>query len=203
MKTPLSFLIICLALIHTLGCGSGSVDPAYEALVEQEGDVPLSGELGVGDKFELRVHNDEKLSGEFTVSNEGTITYPYLGRVPVEGKTCADVEDEITKGLANGYLKDPTVRCSITEYNSKRIFIFGEVKKPGSFPYKTNITIIEGVALAGGFSESADSNGTKLSRVINGVEIQVTVPMQDIVEGKSRNIKLLPGDILYVPEVPY
>lgn len=202
MKTPISLLFLIFTCLM-LGCGSGSVDPAYEALVEQEGDVPLSGELGVGDKFELRVHNDEKLSGEFTVSNEGTITYPYLGRVPVEGKTCADVEDAITKGLANGYLKDPTVRCSITEYNSKRIFIFGEVKKPGSFPYKTNITIIEGVALAGGFSESADSNGTKLSRVINGVEIQVTVPMQDIVEGKSRNIKLLPGDILYVPEVPY
>ena len=190
-------------MVSVMGCGSGSVDPAYEALVADENNVPPSGELGLGDKFELRVHGDEQLSGEYTVSNEGTINYPYLGRLTVEGKTCNDLELEITAGLEDGYLKTATVRCSITEYNSKRIFIFGEVKQSGSFPYKSNITIIEGIALAGGFSERADSNGTKLSRVINGLEIQVTVPMQDIVEGKSRNIKLLPGDILFVPELPY
>lgn len=202
MRHPIPILFVLFLLI-VVGCGRGQVDPAYEALVDQSNEVPPSGELGVGDKFELRVHNDENLSGEFTVSNEGTITYPYLGKVVVKGKTCGEVESEISAGLADGYLTNPSVRCGITEYNSKQIFIFGEVKKPGSFPYKSNITIIEGVALAGGFSERANSNGTKLSRAINGVEVQVTVPTQDIVEGKARNIKLLPGDIIYVPELPY
>src|SRR5690606_19844969 len=101
------------------------------------------------------------------------------------------------------YLNDPSVRCSITEYNSKRIFIFGEVGQPGSFPYRSNITIIEAMALAGGFDQRADTNRTKLSRVIKGTEIQVQIPVQEIVEGRSPNIKLLPGDIVYVPTAPY
>jgi len=179
------------------------VDPAYEALVEQQSQAPPTGELGVGDRFELAVHGQPDLSGMFTVSDDGTINFPYVGRVKADGETCASLERVLTEGLADGYLQNPSVRCSITEYNSKRIYIFGEVNSPGSFAYKSNITIIEGIALAGGFSDNANSNGTKLSRVVNAAEIQVRVPMQDIVEGKSKNIKLLPGDILYVPELPY
>ena len=197
-------VLLLLAFIALAsGCGPTRVDPGYQALVEQEHAVPAVGELGAGDKFELQVHNQAELSGEFTVSSEGTINYPYLGRINVDGKTCATLEDELTEGLANGYLNDPNVRCSITEYNSKRIFIFGEVKSPGSFPYRSNITLIEAMALAGGFADRADTNKTKLSRVIRGTEIQVQVPVQEIVEGRSQNIKLLPGDIVYVPRQAY
>ncbi len=197
-----SILILCLGLLLG-GCPTSGVDPAYEALVEQQGNsVPEAG-LGAGDKFELQVHNQPELTGEFTVSGDGTINYPYIGRIEVEDKTCAELEREITEGLGNGYIQNPSVRCSVTEYNSKRIFIFGEVKNPGSYPYKANVTIIEGIALAGGFAQRADKNGTKLSRVVNEVEVRVTVPMQDIVEGKSRNLKLLPGDILFVPDLPF
>lgn len=194
---------LLLTVVTLLGCGPTRVDPGYEALVQQEHAVPAIGELGAGDKFELRVHNEAELSGEFTVSSDGTINFPYLGRISVDGKTCAQLEDELTAGLANGYLNEPNVRCAITEYNSKRIFIFGEVKTPGSFPYRSNITLIEAMALAGGFADRADTNRTKLSRVIRGTEIQVQVPVQEIVEGRSQNIRLLPGDIVYVPRLSY
>jgi polysaccharide export outer membrane protein len=196
-------LLIIVTLIFCASCGTGDVDPAYEALVQTDHEFPSTGELGAGDKFELRVHGQDDLSGEFTVSPDGTINYPYIGRIEVSGKTCAEIETEIGDGLQAGYLKNPSVLCAITEYNSKRIYLFGEVKSPGAFPYKSNISIIEAVALAGGFSERANTNGTKLSRVVNGTEIQVRVPMQEIVEGRSRNIRLLPGDIIYVPESPY
>lgn len=194
---------LLVLLSFSQACGPTRVDPGYQALVEQENAVPAIGELGAGDKFELRVHNEAELSGEFTVSSDGTINFPYLGRINVDGKTCAQLEDELTTGLANGFLNQPNVRCAITEYNSKRIFIFGEVKTPGSFPYRSNITLIEAMALAGGFAERADTNKTKLSRVIRGTEIQVRVPVQEIVEGRSQNIKLLPGDIVYVPRLGY
>jgi polysaccharide export outer membrane protein len=194
---------VLLLLTALAACQPTKVDPGYEALVEQEHAIPAVGELGAGDKFQLHVYGEGQLSGEFTVSSEGTFNYPYLGRIEAEGKTCADLEDELTKGLADGYLKQPNVRCSITEYNSKRIFIFGEVGSPGSFPYRSNITIIEAMALAGGFGDRADTNRTKLSRVIKGTEVQVRVPVQEIVEGRSQNIKLLPGDIVYVPQAAY
>ncbi|MBA2662527.1 MAG: polysaccharide export protein [Bradymonadaceae bacterium] len=196
-------LPIVIALGWVSACTHDRVDPAYAALVEQQNDMPETGELGPGDKFQIRVFAEEDLTGEFTVSTDGTVNYPYVGRFQVTGLTCADVEELVTNGLKGGFVRSPSVSCSITEYNSKRIFIFGEVKKPGSFAYKSNISIIEAFALAGGFGERANTNNTKLTRVVNDVEIQVRVPMQEIVEGRQRNIRLLPGDIIYVPESAY
>lgn len=192
-----------MLLLFIASCAHDRVDPAYIALVEQQSEMPETGELGPGDKFEIRVFGEEDLSGEFTVSSNGTINYPYIGRFQVTGLTCADVEELVANGLREGFLRMPSVSCAIAEYNSKRIFVFGEVKTPGSFPYKSNISIIEAFALAGGFSERANTNNTKLTRVVNDVEIQVRVPMQEIVEGRQRNIRLLPGDIIFVPESAY
>lgn len=204
--TRLHFMWILLAAVPGFilaACGQERVDPAFSALVEQQSEMPETGELGAGDKFEIRVFSEEHLSGEFTVSSDGTINYPYIGRVQVADRTCADVEEVITEGLRNGYVRNPAVSCALVEYNSKRIFVFGEVKKPGSFPYQSNLSIIEAFALAGGFSERASTNNTKLTRVVNEVEVQVRVPMQEIVEGRQRNIRLLPGDIVFVPESAY
>ncbi len=187
-------------VLYLMGCGNSSVDPGYEALVEQQHDLPPTGQLGVGDELYLRVYEEDGLSGDFTVASNGTINYPHVGRIEVAGMTCAEVEEYITTGLQNGFLRRPSVSCTITEYNSKQIFIFGEVQNPGSIPYRTDISIIEAFALTGGFSERANSNRTKLTRVIDGVEVQVQIPMQEIVEGRQRNLQLLPGDVIFVPQ---
>lgn len=190
-------------MVLVSGCGTDGVDPGYEALVEQQHDLPPTGQLGVGDQFELRVYGEDDLSGQYTVASNGTINYPYIGRIEVAGMTCAEVEDYVSEGLASGFLRSPSVSCSITEYTSKQIYIFGEVQDPGTFPYRTDITIVEAFALAGGFTERARSNNTKLTRVIDGVEMQFRIPMQKIVEGKQRNLQLLPGDVIYVPQSSY
>ncbi|RDV38026.1 polysaccharide export protein [Bradymonadaceae bacterium TMQ3] len=204
VKGCLPFLAVCLLLVGLLsGCAHERVDPAYLALVEQQAELPPTGELGPGDRFLLRVYGEEALSGEFTVGADGTINYPHVGRFRADGLTCTDVEVELTLGLGQKFLKEPNVQCTIVEYNSKRIFIFGEVREPGTFPYKNNISIIEAFALAGGFNERASTNNTKLTRVVDGVEIQVRVPLQEIVEGRQRNLRLLPGDIIFVPESAY
>lgn len=197
------FLLAVVLAWGLSACGQERVDPAFSALVEQQSQMPETGELGAGDKFEIRVFSEEHLSGEFTVSSDGSINYPYVGRIQVSGQTCADVEEVITVGLRDGYVRNPAVSCALVEYNSKRIFVFGEVKKPGSFAYQSNLSIIEAFALAGGFSERASTNNTKLTRVVNEIEVQVRVPMQEIVEGRQRNIRLLPGDIVFVPESAY
>lgn len=192
-------------VVFSWGCATERVDPAYLALVEQQEQqsTPTAGALGPGDKFAVRVHEEKELSGEYTVSSDGTINYPHVGRINVNEMTCGELERALTKGLADGYLRNPSVSCSIVEYNSKRVFVFGEVKKPGSYPYKTNLTVVDAFALAQGFTARANSNQTKLTRKVNGVEVQVRVPMQEIVEGRRTDLKLLPGDIVYVPESAY
>lgn len=191
---------VCLLVVVGAGCAGPDVDPGYEALVEQQHELPPTGQLGVGDEFYLRVYDEESLSGEFTVASDGTINYPHVGRIEVAGKTCAELEEYVTEGLRDGILRAPSVSCTITEYKSQQIYVFGEVENPGSFPYRTDISIIEVFALAGGFSERASENNTKLTRVIDGQEVQIKIPMQEIVEGRQRNLQLLPGDVIYVPE---
>ncbi len=194
---------IALIIVVTAGCGTGEVDPGYQALVEQqtsEGQMPPTGQLGVGDKFSLRVYQEDSLSGEFTVDSSGTINYPHIGRINVAGMTCTDLEEYVTEGLRDGILRSPSVSCNVIEYNSNQIFVFGEVESPGGFPYRSEITVIEALALAGGSSERANTNDTKLTRVVDGREIQISIPMQDILEGRQQNVMLLPGDVLYVPQ---
>ncbi len=195
--------VLLTCLVALVGCTNDRVDPGYQALVETQQDLPPTGQLGVGDEFRLRVYDEDSLSGEYTVASDGTINYPHVGRFQAAGMTCAEVEEFITVGLRDGILREPSVSCTITEYRSKQIYIFGEVQSPGSFPYRTDLSIIEAFALAGGFSERASSNNTKLTRVVDGREIQVRIPMQDIVEGRQRNLQLLPGDVIYVPESAY
>ncbi|MFB6264906.1 MAG: polysaccharide biosynthesis/export family protein [Bradymonadaceae bacterium] len=190
-----------LAFVTLTGaCISRSVDPAYEALTAEREKLPEAGTLGAGDRIKIRVFGEETLTGEFTVSEKGKINYPHIGRLDVSGKTCAEVERQLSRGLKDGYLKNPDVSCSIVEYNSKRIYVLGEVQKPGSFPYRANLTIVEAFSLAQGATETADTNNTKLTREVDGKEVQVRVPMQAIVEGRRKNIELAPGDVIYVPE---
>ncbi|MFB6373621.1 MAG: polysaccharide biosynthesis/export family protein, partial [Bradymonadaceae bacterium] len=133
---------LCLALGGVIGCLGRSVDPAYEALAKRTAaKQPATGQLGPGDKIEIRVFEEKDLSGQFTISEKGKINYPYVGRVDIGGMTCAEVERKLTSELQSGYMREPSVSCSIKEYNSKRIYVLGEVKKPGSYPYKSNLTI--------------------------------------------------------------
>ena len=198
-------LLILVACAGFAGCGlfQKPVDPGYTALAESSDESGTAGELGPGDIISIRVFGEEDLTGKFSVSKGGTINYPYIGRIDIEGMTCADVEDRVTTGLKDGYLKKPDVTCAIEEYNSKRIYVLGEVKEPGSYPYKATLTIVEAFALAGGATNRAATNGTKLTREMDGREVQVRVPMQEVVEGRQKNIRLQPGDVVYVPQSAY
>ena len=198
----MSAACLCLALVSSVtGCVTPKEDPALGDLLEHQADTPPSGELGPGDKIAVGVLYEEALSGQFTVSPEGTISYPYVGRLNVNGKTCLQIEDDITAALQDGYLAEPSVTCSILEYNSRRIFVFGEVMKPGAYPYRSDSTIIEAIALAGGFSQRAEVNRARLNRQVEDKRYQIEVPVQDMIEGRRESLKVMPGDVIYVPHL--
>jgi protein involved in polysaccharide export with SLBB domain len=156
--------------------------------------------LGSGDLLEVRVFQEPDLSGPFRLSPEGTVDYPLCGKVRLSSKTSSQAADALTACLANGYIKSPQVTVLIREYNSKKVFIFGEVQKPGTFPYDENMSIIQAVTLAGGFTRLASKNGTQVTRLIGGEEKKIRVPVDDIGRGTERNFQLQPGDIVFVPE---
>lgn len=165
-------------------------------------ETPVSGgsTLGAGDLVEVRVYQEADLSGAYRVSPEGTVDYPLCGKVALAGMTSSGAADALTKCLANGYLRRPQVSVLIREYNSKKIFVFGEVQKPGTFPYEENMSIIQAITLAGGFTKVASKNSTQVTRLADGREQKVRVAVEDIGVGRERNFSLKPGDIVFVPE---
>jgi len=156
--------------------------------------------LGPGDIFSVKVFGEKDLSGKFLVSAKGTIDYPLIGTVKVQGKTPPAVGALIKKKLAGGYLKEPHVSVFVDEYNSKKISVFGQVRKPGTFNYENNMSIIEAITRAGGFTALASKNKITVTRVTNGKSARFTVPVEDIGEGTASNYLLRPGDIVFIPE---
>lgn len=179
-------------------CSSASYSPeSLEAMVHS---ATVNASLGPGDVIVVRVFQQPDLSGEFQVSEDGTLDYPLLGRLEVSGRTASQVAQMIRDGLANGYLKEPFVTVMVKELVSKRVYVLGQVAKPGTFPYEEGMTIVHVITLAGGFTKVARPNAVVVTRVEDGREVRTVVPVEDISKGKARNFLLKPGDIVFVPE---
>jgi protein involved in polysaccharide export with SLBB domain len=156
--------------------------------------------LGPGDLFEVRVFQEAELSGVFQVGPQGDIIYPLCKRVLVGGLTANGAAEKLRACLADGFMRNPQVSVLVKEYNSKKVFVFGEVQKPGTFLFEDGMSVVQAITLAGGFSRSASQNSTSVTRRVNGQEVKVKVSVQDIALGKAPNFTLEPGDIVYVPE---
>lgn len=159
-----------------------------------------AGTLGSGDMVEIRVFQEADLSNAFRVSPEGSVDFPLCGKVKLAGMTSSQAADAITACLKAGFLKSPQVTVLIREYNSKKVYIFGEVQKPGTYPYDEHMSIIQAVTLAGGFTKLAARNNVNVTRVIDLQEKKIRVPVEDIGVGREKNFMLQPGDIVFVPE---
>ncbi|MFL5345626.1 MAG: polysaccharide biosynthesis/export family protein [Hyalangium sp.] len=194
-------LLLALLLAVVPACRSAAPAPALPLPSEAEAHAAAgqASTLGPGDLVEVRVFQEPDHSGVWRVSPEGTIDYPLCGKVALAGRTSSTAADALRECLAR-YLRRPQVSVLIREYNSKKIFVFGEVQKPGTFPYDGEMSIIQAITLAGGFTKTAAQNSTHVTRLVNGQERKIRVPVEDIGVGREKNFLLQPGDIVFVPE---
>ncbi len=146
-------------------------------------------QLGSGDEIRVIVYGEEDLSGEFVLDGTGIVAMPLIGPVILGGKDLSHAERLITKKLAEGYLVNP--RVSIEVLNYRPFYILGEVKKPGSYPYVSGMTVLNAVALASGFTYRANEKKIEATRRDADGEVKVRVDITSPV---------LPGDIIRVPE---
>ncbi len=184
--------------VMALGCGGpqrASVSPVggIVELIQDE-------RLDVDDMFEIRVLAEDGLAGQYRVGADGNIFFPFVGKLRVKGMTPAEVRELITQRLKDGYFRDPQVTLTVSQWNSRRILVMGQVNKPGPVNYVLRMTIVDAIAAAGGFTPLASSNSVKLRREVNGQVKSETYRVADIGEGRQPNIVVLPGDILYVDE---
>jgi polysaccharide export outer membrane protein len=144
--------------------------------------------VGGGDKIRVTVFRHTDLSGEFQLDGAGNFAMPLIGEVKAHGMTTRQLETRIEERLEDGYLVDPQVSVEVLNY--RPFYILGEVKSPGSYPYVNGMTVLNAVALAGGYTYRADHDDILLKRGgSNTAGMQVT-----------GDTSLMPGDVVEVRE---
>lgn len=192
---PILTAALCVCVVS---CGHAvQYDADLGALVRQSAEGTL---LGPGDVFEVRVYREPDLSGVFQVAPDGTVDFPLVGNLRIEGLTSSQAALTLRTRLQDGLLNDPFVTVQVKEFQSKRIYVLGQVERPGTFRYEEGMSVVQAVTLAGGFSKTSRPNATVVTRIVNGAETRSEVPVEDISRGRQRNFYLRPGDIVFVPE---
>ncbi|MEK6805829.1 MAG: polysaccharide biosynthesis/export family protein [Pseudomonadota bacterium] len=139
-------LIVVLALCAlTIGC---ALAPATAPPT-----IPFDRDqyrLGIGDRIRIDVYGENELSLEAQLEGSGLINYPLLGRIQAKGATAPELEKTLATLLSRGYLVDPKVRINIVHY--RPIYIYGQVRKTGAYPYSEGLTIEKVMVLAGGLT---------------------------------------------------
>ena len=174
-----------------------------EKEIRVEGEREEVYEISKGDLLEISVYEEDDLSGQFKVKEDGTISYPLLGTVPMLGLSEIEAEKKIASLLRERYLVDPHVKIAVKEYHERITLVLGSVNKPGSYPFPEDrpLTFLEAISRAGGFSRYASPSGTRITRTMRGGKKKVIKPrVKDIISGRIDDVELEPGDIISVPE---
>jgi len=160
--------------------------------------------IGAADLVEITVYREEELNRTARVSQNGSISLPLVGAVQVGGQTPAEAETYIA-GKLKDFLVSPQVTIFIKEYGNKKVFVLGEVTKPGSYelPPESKLTVLEAISLAGGFTQVAAKDRTKVIRTTSdGRSQNLTVEVSAITTRgeKNKDLPLEPNDVVYVPQ---
>lgn len=152
-------------MLGAAGCGSvpmaGGVVAASEADVAAVRTVPEY-RLGVADKLRVNVFGEEALTGEFIVGGGGRVSLPLIGEVQAAGLTISQFQEEVATALRQGYINEPRVSAEVLNY--RPFYILGEVNKPGEYPYTNNLTVLNAVATAEGFTYRANTRQVFIKR---------------------------------------
>jgi protein involved in polysaccharide export with SLBB domain len=145
--------------------------------------------LGNGDKVRVTVFGQPDLTGEYYVDGSGMLAFPLIGQIRAGGLTAHEFENALVAKLKPDYLKNPNVSAVVLTY--RPFYIVGEVKTPGSYPYVSGMSVINAIALAGGFTYRAKESSFYLTR--------------EEKEGKKRldvgpEASVQPGDVITVRE---
>jgi polysaccharide biosynthesis/export protein len=161
---------------------------------------PLVGDyrLGPGDKLRVEVYKDAQLSQSVQIRPDGKITMPLVGDVPAVGFTSIELRDRIA-ALLKDYVNNPVVTVIVVEAVASNVFVMGEVNKPGPVPLAGPMTVLQALAMSGGFKDFANTRDIRvLRRSATGVET-IRFNYRDAVKGHGAPVFLRSGDTIIVP----
>lgn len=179
-----ALIVVILGLGLLAACSTARAPLCAGGAPDQSG---LAGyRLGPHDSIKVTVFRQPDLSGQFALDGEGSLALPLIGNVPAGGLTTRELEDEIERRLqTEGYLVNPQVGVEPLKHRS--FYVLGEVRRPGSYEYRNGISVINAVALAGGYTYRADTCQASIER--GGCSFPI-----------GAETAVLPGDIITVHE---
>lgn len=156
------------------------------------------------DVINITVHGHPDLTTKTRITSEGFITFPLIGKVDTQGLTVQEFEQRLKELLEKDYLVKAEVNVFIEAYCPRQISVMGEVNKPGKYDMagEQNITLMQSIAMAGGFTKDADITKIKVMRIENGDKKTILIDAKDIIDKneKEKDITLNPEDIVFVSE---
>lgn len=156
--------------------------------------------IGPSDVLDVNVWKEPDVSRTVPVRPDGKISLPLLNDVQAAGLTPMQLQAVVTEGLKK-FISNPQVTIIVTQINSQRIYVLGEVPHPGTFAMLPHMTVLQALASAGGLSQFAKMNGIYVLRNENGRQVTYPFRYKDVVRGRSaeQNIVLKAGDTIVVP----
>jgi polysaccharide biosynthesis/export protein len=181
--------------------GVGGAQPKTEPAAP---NVPSEGYvIGPQDNLRVIVSDETELTGLYRVDVDGTISMPYLSRVPLAGLSLAEAQDKITLLLKKDYIKNPQVRVEVDQFKARSVLVTGEVRTPGKVTLAgTTMSLLEALALAGSPTQNASNDVLVMHppKVGEKAPEPITVNRKDLELGKAgRDVVLQDGDIVNIP----
>src|SRR5262245_7481027 len=196
---------ICLAaallIISSLGDASSKIDKAKSTDAPKPEANPADYVIGADDMLTINVWKEPEISRSVLVRPDGNISLPLVGDLRANGRTPDQLRDEIKRHL-RGYLADPEVTVIVQEARSQKFNILGEVERPGSYALSKSMTVLDAIALAGGFRDFAKTTRIFVLRVgTDGSRARIPFNYKEAIKAQklNQNTELQPHDTVVVP----
>ncbi len=193
----LLYLVLIAAPLQDTQVASQAASPPSESALP---DWSMEYAIQPGDVIRIVVWKEEELTGDYAVRLDGHVTMPLLGDIKASGRLPRDLAREIGDAL-KVFIERPIVTVGIVAANNARFFVIGEVGSSGSYPMFGRTTVIQGLALAGGFQEFAKKSRIRIVRFVGEEQVSIDFNFDEVEQGLNlaQNIVLLPGDTIIVP----
>jgi protein involved in polysaccharide export with SLBB domain len=193
----------CVAALLALGaCGDSDNTPIVADTSGGSGKMSLTStaggngdrassdyRLGPNDRTRIIVYGQPNLTGEFVLDGSGNLAFPLIGNVPANGMTPTELQRAIAAKLDPDYLHNPSVSVEVA--SRRPFYVVGEVQKPGSYPYVTDMNVLNAIATAGGQTYRANMGRFYIKRQVDGQVVRVAATQES---------RLQPGDTVVVRE---
>jgi polysaccharide export outer membrane protein len=197
-------LLLTLSIVASLACHAQNNEPVAEPgaatlTVTADKTSTDSYVIGASDVLVVTVWKQPTLSGSLLVRPDGMISMPLLGDVQASGATPLQLGDQIAAKLKR-YLQDPTVSVVLSQINSKKVFLLGEVEKRGPVDLASGMNVLQAIASAGGLTNYANPRKIYILRHEDGTQRKISVHYKEALKGESEfNLALQSGDTIVVP----